>query len=234
MVDPYLDPDSGVLRNKLGITDPQALAAAEADITAARLTRLAERPLPGAYDLAHLQAFHREIFGSIYPWAGQIRSVEIAKTDRFCLVRMIPGFADDIFGRLARRQDYLRGLDRDGFLDGLADLYGDVNALHPHREGNGRAQRAYLGQLAADAGHPIDWTRLDPERNVLASIASLSGNNGPLRSMLSDLTVDQPAPRARAATTTSETVRATPTPTPAPALQPPSPVQQSNHPTIRR
>ncbi|MEY9846098.1 cell filamentation protein [Streptacidiphilus sp. BW17] len=228
MADPYADPDSGVLRNKLGITDPQALAAAEADITAARLTRLAENPIPGAYDLAHLQAFHREVFGSIYPWAGQIRSIEIAKGNtQFCLVRMIPDFANDTFGRLARRQDHLRGLDRDAFLTGLADLHGDVNALHPFREGNGRTQRAFLAQFAADAGHPIDWTRLDPERNTLASVASFNGNNGPLRAMLADLTAEQPAPRNSPATRT--TVQS-----PAPLIQPPQPVQPSNHPTIRR
>ncbi|MFD4533569.1 Fic/DOC family protein [Kitasatospora sp. NPDC058397] len=224
MADPYADPDSGVLRNRLGITDQGQLAAAEADITAARLTRIAEKPVPGRYDLAHLQGFHREVFGSIYPWAGEVRSIEIAKGNtQFCLVRMIPGFADDTFGRLARRQDYLRGLDRDSFLTGLADLYGDVNALHPFREGNGRAQRAFLGQLAADAGHPIDWTRLDPDRNTLASIASFNGNTGPLRAMLADLTVEQPATR------TTPTTRTT---TPVQLIQPP-PVQTPNRPTIR-
>ncbi|MFJ8628176.1 Fic/DOC family protein [Kitasatospora sp. NPDC093550] len=225
MADPYADPDSGVLRNRLGITDQQQLAAAEADITAARLTRIAEKPVPGRYDLAHLQSFHREVFGSIYPWAGEVRSIEIAKGNtQFCLVRMIPGFADDVFGRLARRQDHLRGLDRDQFLTGLADLYGDVNALHPFREGNGRAQRAFLGQLAADAGHPIDWTRLDPERNTLASIASFNGNTGPVRAMLADLTIEQPA--------TTRTTPTTRTTAPAQLIQPP-PVQQASPPTIR-
>lgn len=227
MADPYADPASGVLRNRLGITDHQALAAAEADITAARLTRLAEKPIPGSYDLAHLQAFHREIFGSIYPWAGQTRSIEIAKDNtRFCLVRMIPDFAADTFGRLARRQNHLRDLDRDTFLTGLADLYGDVNALHPFREGNGRTQRAFLGQLAADAGHPIDWTRLDPDRNTLASIASFNGNAGPLRAMLADLTHQEPAQR------TNPAARAV-AQTPAPLIQPPQSLQPINRPTIR-
>jgi cell filamentation protein len=227
MGDPYTDPHSGVLRNLLGLREASALAAAEADITAARLTRLAVRPVSGAYDLAHLQAFHREVFGSIYPWAGQIRSVEIAKgTTQFCHVRMIPGFAADVFGRLARRQHHLRGLDRETFLTALADLYGDVNALHPFREGNGRSQRAFLAQLAADAGHPLDWTGMDPERNSLASVASFNGNNGPLRAMLADLTVDQPAPRN--APPTRSTARS-----PAPQIQPPPPVQPSNRPNIR-
>ncbi|MFI5527058.1 Fic/DOC family protein [Kitasatospora sp. NPDC051853] len=224
MADPYADPASGVLRNRLGITTPEALAAAEADITAARLTRIAEKPIPGRYDLAHLQAFHREIFGSVYPWAGEVRSIEIAKgKTQFCLVRMIPNFADDTFGRLARRQNHLRGLDRDSFLTGLADLYGDVNALHPFREGNGRAQRAFLGQLAADAGHPVDWTSLDPSRNELASIASFNGNTGPLRAMLADLSVERPSTRPTPTTRTTS---------PAQLIQPP-PIQTPNQPTIR-
>ena len=197
-VDPYADPATGLLRNKLGITDRDELAVAEADITTARLARLAAKPIPGRYDLPHLQAIHKEIFGSIYPWAGQIRTVEISKENtQFCRTGMIHNFAEDVFGRLARKDHYLQGLGREDFLTKLADLYGNINALHPFREGNGRTQRAFLAQLAADAGHPLGWTGMDPERNRLASIASFTGPNGPLRMMLADLTAlaaDPPAP----------------------------------------
>ncbi|MFC1407146.1 MULTISPECIES: Fic family protein [Streptacidiphilus] len=184
--DPYLDPESGILRNSLGITDGKELAAAEADITSARLTRLLERPIAGTWDLAHLQALHREVFGSIYPWAGQLRTVEIGKDTGFCPVQNIEGFAADIFRKLARA-DHLRGLDQGTFSAKAADLYGDVNALHPFREGNGRTQRAFLGQLATAAGYTISWSRMDPERNRLASIASYLGQEGPLRAMFADL-----------------------------------------------
>lgn len=63
--DPYLDPDSGVLRNRLGITDPDELAAVEAALTGSRLVDLERRRLSGGYDLAHLRAFHRYIFGDV-------------------------------------------------------------------------------------------------------------------------------------------------------------------------
>ena len=63
--DLYLDPASGVLRNLLGITDAAELARAEAALSASRLIDL-ERRLPGRYDLAHLQAFHRYILGDVY------------------------------------------------------------------------------------------------------------------------------------------------------------------------
>jgi cell filamentation protein len=71
--DPYLDPAGGVLRNLLGITDAAELAQAEAALSASRLIDLERRRLPGRYDLAHLQAFHRCILGDVYAWAGQLR-----------------------------------------------------------------------------------------------------------------------------------------------------------------
>ncbi|WP_212762334.1 Fic family protein [Nocardia uniformis] len=63
----------------------------------------------------------------------------------------------------------------------------EVNAIHPFREGNGRAQRAFFGQLAREAGWLIDWSALDPDENVRASRASLRGDNGPLHAMLKRL-----------------------------------------------
>ena len=63
MSDPYLDPKSGVLRNKLGLTDTAALEHAEALLTTLRDTEVASTTVPGVYDLAHLCRFHRRIFG---------------------------------------------------------------------------------------------------------------------------------------------------------------------------
>jgi hypothetical protein len=94
-------------------------------------------PLPGRYDLAHLQAFHRYILGDVYDWAGQLRTVSIAKGSVFCLPQHLESYAADVFGRLAAAER-LRGLARDPFITGLAGFLADVNALHPFREGNGR------------------------------------------------------------------------------------------------
>lgn len=224
MIDPYADPATGLLRNSRGITDPDVLAAAEADITAARIARLVEQPLPGVYDLAHLLDFHREIFGSIYPWAGQVRTVNIAKeSTTFCPAQNIEVFAADVFGRLARRDNFLRGLPLDGFLTKLADLYGDINALHPVREGSGRAQRAYLAQLAADAGYRLEWTGMDPERNRLASIASFNGHSGPLRALLADLTTARASGERHAASASAPVSQ----PAPVPAIRPGGPRPRS-------
>ena len=117
--DPYLNPASGVLRNLLGITDAAELARAEAALSASRLIDLERRRLPGRYDLAHLQALHRYILGDVYGWAGQLRTVSIAKGSAFCLPQHLESYAADVFGRLAAA-DRLRGLARDPFITALA------------------------------------------------------------------------------------------------------------------
>lgn len=159
--DPYLDPASGRLRNVLGITDPRELAQVEAALSASRLIDLERQRLSGMYDLGHLRRFHRSILGDIYAWAGELRTVSIAKGSLFCLPQHLESYGADIFSRLAAA-DRLRGLAREQFIGRLAEFLADVNALHPFREGNGRAQRAFFSQLAHDAGHHIDWVRIDP------------------------------------------------------------------------
>lgn len=191
-VDPYLDSDSGVLVNRLGITDPDEFATVEAALTASRLVDLEQHRLPGAYDLTHLQAFHRYIFGDIYAWAGELRTVSIAKGGLFCLPQHLSTYAAEVFGKLAT-DEWLRGLPRERFVAKLAELVADINALHPFREGNGRTQRAFVSQLAHDAGHHIAWVRMDAEQNTAASAASLRGDLTPLQAMFEQL-VDPPHP----------------------------------------
>lgn len=62
------------------------------------------------YDLTHLCAIHRRIFGDIYDWAGQIRTVAISKGSMFCLPQYIESSAAGIF-RALRAENLLRGLD---------------------------------------------------------------------------------------------------------------------------
>ena len=185
--DPYSDPVTGVLYNKLGLGTAAGLEAAEREITHAALILLDESPVSPSYDLPHLQEIHKRIFGDIYEWAGQIRTVAIAKGAMFCLPQYIDSSAAVIFGEL-HDEDCLRGLRRDAFVARLAHYLGEVNALHPFREGNGRAQRAFFGQLARDAGFTLAWQHLDPARNVEASAAIMRGDPEPMREMLDALT----------------------------------------------
>lgn len=171
--DPYTYPHSTVLRNKLGVID-----AAELDQTERRLVaqRAAEGIPAGPFDLDHLKAIHQHLFQDVYEWAGEIRTVELNKDgQQFQFRRFIETGMTDVHRRLSDAK-FLKGLDRAGFANEAARIMGDVNYVHPFREGNGRAQLFYLEQLAEQAGHPLDLARLDPARWMEASRRSHEGD----------------------------------------------------------
>lgn len=108
--DHYIDPESGVLKNRLGITDQALLEAAEADFVAERSRELSQTPLAGRFDLAHLQAIHRHLFGDVYEWAGELRDVDLSKgANRFAHHAHIASAAAPIFKKLAA-ENHLAGL----------------------------------------------------------------------------------------------------------------------------
>jgi cell filamentation protein len=175
--DPYTYPGSSVLRNKLDITDEAAFEFAERRFV---IQRIAEGIPAGDFDLAHLRTIHRHLFQDIYTWAGELRAVEIAKGGhQFQFRRFIETGMGDVHRRL-READFLRNLSRADFAKAAGAIIGDVNYIHPFREGNGRTQLYYLKQLAAQAGHPVDLSRIDPLRWIDASRAAHIGNYAPM------------------------------------------------------
>ena len=176
-------PDYTVLRNNLDIRDAPALEAAERELVAQRLLE----PVPaGDFDLAHLKAIHRHLFQDVYAWAGEIRTVEIARGEsRFQPTRFIETGMADIHHRIVAAR-YFAGLGPDEFAGGAGPVLGDVNHVHPFREGNGRTQLQYLKQLAARAEHVLDLTRLDRTAWLDASRRSNTGDQGRRRRALHD------------------------------------------------
>lgn len=179
--DPYIDPRTGILKNKLGLKSQRALDRFERMLATQRATEIV--PI-GAFDLAHLRAIHHHLFQDIYDWAGELRTVEIAKgSTQFIPVRFIAtGFAD-IHGRLSA-QKFLTGLSHAAFCDGAAIILGDINHVHPFREGNGRTQLLYLQQLAAGARFRIDFTRLGRQAWIAACVEAHHGRYEALARLL--------------------------------------------------
>jgi cell filamentation protein len=172
-VDPYLDPDTGLLRNRLGAITQEALDSAEADYGLARTVELVERPVKSTGDLRQLQAIHRRLFQDVYEWAGELRTVDIRKgsdpaAEFFMPVSRLQSGAGFAFQELAE-DNYLRGLDKDRFVSRLAHHYDQVNYLHPFREGNGRTQRILWAQIAQGAGYELDWRGVTGKVNDQAS-----------------------------------------------------------------
>lgn len=238
--DPYVYPGTDVLRNVQGLRDHDQLTALEVTVTTLALAGLEATRLPGQYDLTHLQAFHREVFAEVCPWAGELRTVAISKPGAvFCLPQHLTSYANEVLGRLADAC-WLRDTAREVFLDGLSALWADLNSLHPFREGNGRSARAFLRQLSADAGWPLSWAGLDARVNLHASVAAHQGDNAPMRALLDRhiaprLVLPRPG-RAGAATAVATAATSYPTPL-SEALsdaQPPLPGHPGDRPPPRR
>ena len=130
----YCYKDSDVLINKLNITNEKDLYDAERGLVALRTAQLNEEAIKGHFDFNHLKSIHKFLFQDIYRWAGDVRNCNIAKQDLFCLCEYIDSFANDIFNK-KKKEQYFNKYNYDVKLEKLVELFADINALHPFREG---------------------------------------------------------------------------------------------------
>ncbi len=165
----YCYPGTSVLRNKLNIRDGEKLSDAERSISLVRMIELEEHPIKGNYDLDHLKRIHKALFGDIFEWAGQLRTVDISKGTMFCKCEYIENNANKLFKKL-QDENNLIGLQIDDMVSRLAYYLCEINAIHPFREGNGRAQRSFVKQLAFDAGYHLDFTGIADDDMINASV----------------------------------------------------------------
>lgn len=99
----------------------------------------------------------------IYGFAGKARTVDISKGHTtFCRATFIDAEQHRLFNEL-RNEYFLRGLGKPALARRLAHYAGELNAVHPFRDGNGRAIRIFLQQLAANAGHDLAYREADEE-----------------------------------------------------------------------
>jgi cell filamentation protein len=170
--DLYVYSGTSVLRNLAEIRDGERLDRFESDHCFARLLELYENPLALGFDLDHLKRTHQYLFQDVYAWAGEFRTVNMAKGNSFFARQehILPE-VQKVLARLAKER-FLRGTDARGFCERAAYYMAEINALHPFREGNGPAQREFLRELAVDAGYELAWSLVTQEEMHAASIAS--------------------------------------------------------------
>lgn len=186
--DHYVYPDSGVLINKADLHEQGALDAFEADATAVRMLELIESPLNGDFDLLHLKGIHRHLFQDVYPWAGELRTVDIRRGgSHFGNWAMIDRYLGGVLKRLPS-ENFLRDMNPDIFVPRLAFYMGEINATHPFREGNGRTQRLFCAQLAEQAGYFVDFEFVDQAEMYDAMIASFNADSRPLEDLIDRIT----------------------------------------------
>jgi cell filamentation protein len=186
----YLMPGTTVLRTVAELTDPAAVAIFERIVSAdaeAKLHQDTDRVR--SLDLAHLDDIHARLFGEVYPFAGQHRYVDTQKPGQtgepFLHHRWIRTYTGAVIAQLRDEGNLADLRDPGQWADRAAYYQAALLHSHPYREGNGRTIRVWLEDLAAEAGHQLDWTRSGHDRNNYVAIAAAHGDYEPSRALLS-------------------------------------------------
>ncbi|MGB8404836.1 MAG: Fic family protein [Mycobacterium sp.] len=168
---PYLIPGTTVLRNSFGLRDGRQLAALEYAVTAGRMVRwhrnqlvlphrdqLVLHPEQSATEAGvDVQVLHRELFGDVYTWAGEFRSVDIRRGESaFSWASDISSGIDEIQHGTKELVNTGHRLDNPRLAWELARIYVRYNRIHPFREGNGRTGMLFLHALTAKCGRRLD------------------------------------------------------------------------------
>lgn len=166
----YCYPNTDVLINLYNERDQKKLDVIEINHTLHRLAELYNAPITGAFGLKHLQKIHKHIFQDVYPFAGELRTVNISKNGQgFAPCLHLSTYAKDVFKQL-KQEKHLKGLTKEEFCKRLSYYFTEVNMIHPFREGNGRAQREFFRVLAAKNGYELDWSLVTKNEMLEASI----------------------------------------------------------------
>ena len=149
------------LENKLGITSSPELAEAEERISKKKAVELFENGVLDSLEagtFASLKAIHKYLFDEIYDFAGELRTVNIAK-------------GNFRFAPLMYLEAALANIDKmpQSTFDEIVEKYVEMNIAHPFREGNGRSTRIWLDCIfKKEIGKVVDWSKVDKEDYLLA------------------------------------------------------------------
>ena len=150
-----------ILENKLGITDFTELAREEERISKKKALELFEKGLLDELQAGTFQSLaqiHKYLFEDIYPFAGEIRKVNLSK-------------GNFRFAPLMYLQPAIENIEKmpQSTFDEIVEKYVEMNIAHPFREGNGRSTRIWLDMILKKEIHQIiDWSKIDKEDYLLA------------------------------------------------------------------
>lgn len=185
------EPGSGdqVLRNKLGVSDPDEMAEVELLLLKKLYLAVLVDALPNrVLRVADLKIWHRRWLGNVYGWAGEERSVNMGKGDfQFAAAAQIPRllrmFEHDCLARFTP----CHGLGDADLIEAIAVTHAEFILIHPFREGNGRLSRLLADVMAVQAGHdPLDYSAWDADKPAYfrAIHAGMAGDYAPMQQLV--------------------------------------------------
>jgi cell filamentation protein len=168
-------PGGTVLRNRLDIYDFDELARVEHLLVTGRTDQLQRGDVlvQRTFDLGHQRTIHRHLFGDVYDWAGELRTVELYKDSPvpFATPSDIPRVTDtaaQIIGSTPWGE-----LGKDDFAERMSNVFAWVNYAHPFREGNGRTAKVFIMHVAELSRYRLRFDVIEPDRWNIASMYTL-------------------------------------------------------------
>ncbi len=203
MTDLYLQENSSVLKNPLGITDEKELDLAEAELSRANMMLLYEKGFSD-FSVGGICFIHKELFGDVYEWAGEFRKINIQKREKI-LAGLSVWYSNDTdierdlnkAWKNINKVNWAK-LSKDEFVEKVSRLFSVIWQVHPFREGNTRTVVMLITFFVEHYGYLFDQEIISANagyvRNafVLASLGEYSEYDD-LEAILKDAICDKPA-----------------------------------------
>ena len=182
-----------VLKNKLGITNPDEMDRVEAEALIKATDMLfheydTDHPF-SADDICHM---HKVWLDGIYEWAGQYRSVNISKGDfSFAMAVQIPKLMSLFEAEQLTKYTPCKFQDRSDAIHAIAEVHTELVLIHPFREGNGRCSRILASIMALQAGLPVlDFSLISEVKKseyFMAVQTGLDRNYEPMKQLFAEI-----------------------------------------------
>jgi cell filamentation protein len=186
--------NESVLKNKLGIRDPDEMDEMELDL----LIQLYD-VIPEVIDVdqrltaAVICEWHRRWLGNVYPWAGRYRTVNMGKDDfQFATAGQIERLMEVLERDFLSRYTPCVGMSDEQLAEAIAVIHIELILIHPFREGNGRISRLLANVMAMQAGRPeLDYSLWDERKEqYFSAIQSGLDDYEPMKALVRQVLSD--------------------------------------------
>ncbi|MFL0808630.1 MAG: Fic family protein [Oceanobacter sp.] len=172
--------DNLVLKNSLGLTFPADINDAETELLQALYLHVFDTIyFPETVDCKVLCEWHRIWLGNLYPWAGELRTVNMSKGEfHFAAASLLAGLMSSLEQNYLSHFEHLPSMSDQEIIHFFTESHVEFILVHPFREGNGRLSRLLLDVMAVKAGfEPLDYTLWDQHKDfyIKAIQAGVSG-----------------------------------------------------------
>ncbi|OGL62372.1 hypothetical protein A3C09_04165 [Candidatus Uhrbacteria bacterium RIFCSPHIGHO2_02_FULL_47_44] len=179
--------EAWILNNKLDIKDEKDLGDTETLLLQRTndhfMDALRESKL--RIDLALLFEIHQYFLGTLYTWAGKLRTVDISKNGTlFCSSNYLTQVMKE-FEKLFQENIPIETDSKSVVAKKIALVHCELNAIHPFREGNGRTIRLFLDLMVCTIGYqPIDWSVAPHKEYLSACVKGMEQNYKPMQKIV--------------------------------------------------